>query len=326
VDLVNETAFVARILRCQRDEAGPVDATLVVKATYEPDDGGRWVPAREQLPLVDDILNTPFGAFHGENFTRKDGVDVCVLGTLRCARPVRSAQVQLSVGALVNELTVFGDRTWVRSGGRLVPSQAQLFEEMPLGYSRAYGGVTVHDYETVTWADNPVGRGYYLSAQGADGHLLPNIEPARGPQVREWSDQPVPAGWGPYPCHWGVRAREGVEPPTRMEAGNMGKLKPRLNNHAHPSLIVPLLPRDAEIRIRGLQPAELVYALPGLDVRLAVQCGEHITWESGAAPDGVFVWSDTGRITLTSRIHFTYAYNRGELRRARLTSAVSTGG
>ena len=318
MNLANDTAFPARILCFQRDDQCPVEATLVVKATFEHSDGGRWIPVRDQIPLVDDLLETPFGTFHGDNFTRKEGVDVAVLGTLRPARPMRAMQIQLSVGKLINELLVFGDRRWVRAGGRLVPSQPEMFDEIPLGYSRAYGGTTTHDYETITWPDNPAGRGYYLSAQGAEGQPLPNIESVRAPQVREWTDQPQVAGWGPYPCYWGIRAREGIEPPERIEAGAVARLKPRLNNNAHTLLIVPALEPEAEIRIRGLQPTEIVLRLPVLKVRLAVQCGERITSETSAGVDGVFIWADVGRVTLTSRTHFAYPYNKGEARSARL--------
>jgi len=120
---------------------------------------------------------------------------------------------------------------------------------MPLAYARAYGGVTVHDYETATWPDNPIGQGYYLSSEAAEGQPLPNIEPAEGPQIRQWNDQPQVAGWGPYPCFWGMRAREGIELPEKPEAGAVGRIKARLNNQAHSSLIVPSLSDDAEIRL-----------------------------------------------------------------------------
>ncbi|MEA2695827.1 MAG: hypothetical protein QOI66_98 [Myxococcales bacterium] len=296
----------------------PVEATLVVKGTFEQDSDRRWRPIAEQIPILDDRLETPFGIFHGENFTRKDGVDLCVMGTVRPARPMRGTQVRIAVGAHRKALTVFGDRRWARAGSQLVPSAPQDFVEMPLAYSRAYGGATVHDYENVVWPDNPVGRGYYLSEAAADGKPLPNVELADGPQVRAWSDQPTVAGWAPYPCFWGLRAREGVKPPDAIGAASIGQLKPRLNNNAHPELILPKLDDDTEIRIAGLQAVELVYQPPPFIFRLEVEVAAQIIAEPPATVDGVFIWTDLGRITLTARAHFNYSYNRGEIRKARL--------
>lgn len=321
MDLQNQTRFAARLLRYQPDADAHVQATLVVKTTFERDEHRRWQPVSQQVPIVDDQLETPFGVFHTDCFVRKDGVDVCVLGSVRPERPSLAVQLALTVGAHKSALAVFGDRRWIRSAGRLVPSGPQRFAELPLAYSHAYGGATVHDYETATWPDNPVGRGYYLSPQAAEGQALPNIEHADGPQIRQWSDQPQVAGWAPYPMFWGIRAREGVEPPERMEAGNVGRIKARLNNHAHPALIVSTLPDDAEIRIRGLRPQELVFTLPPFLPLAEVQLGAETTQATGAL-DGVFLWTDANRMTLTRRIHFTYPYTKGQPRLVRLVDTL----
>ena len=323
MDLANETRFAARMLRYQPNEDADVQATLIVKATFERDEGGRWRPSAEQVPIVDDQLETPFGIFHTDCFVRKEGVDICVLGTIRPSRPSRTVQLRLTAGSYSNALTVFGDRKWVRSGRRLLPSPPEPFEEMPLAYARAYGGVTVHDYETATWPDNPIGQGYYLSSEAAEGQPLPNIEPAEGPQIRQWNDQPQVAGWGPYPCFWGMRAREGIELPEKPEAGAVGRIKARLNNQAHSSLIVQSLSDDAEIRLRGLQPQELVFTLPRFSPEAEVHLGDQ-TFQATGALDGVFLWTNSDRITLTRRIHFTYPYTKGQPRHTRLVDTLET--
>jgi hypothetical protein len=319
VELQNQTPYVARLLRFQRDDASPVDGTLVVKATFQQDDRRRWVPAGEQLPFADAPLETAFGIFHGDGFARKDGVDVCVLGTVRPARAVRSTEVRLLVGSRRSTLFVCGDRRWTRAGrGGLVASSPEPFQEMPLSYARAYGGKTEYDYEEVIWPDNPVGRGYYLTEQAALGQPLPNVETAAAPPIVRWSDQPGVAGWGPYPCFWGIRSREGVIPPEKIEAGQFGKITPRLNNHAHPELIVPTLPPDAEIAIDGLRAERSTYLVPRLSVRFEVSCGGAVIAQPEPRLDGVFVWVDQGLVTVTARAAFTYPYNKGEVRGARL--------
>lgn len=321
MELQNQTPFAARLLRLERPE-GQIQATLVVKATFE-EKGGRWVPAAEQVPIVDDRLETPFGIFHTDCFVRKDGVDVCVLGTVRLAQPTAATQVRLTVAGRSHELAVFGERRWTRSGGRLVPSQPAPFTEMPLGYARAYGGVTEHDYETCIWPDNPIGRGYYLSPERAEGQPLPNIEASGTGRVQEWSDQPTVAGWGPYPFYWGIRAREGIEPPKTRAPDDIGRFKARLNNHAHPSLIFPRLPEYAEIRIQGLGPREWVRSIPSFSPLAEVQIGER-TLEAQGSLDGVFIWGDSNRVTLTNRIHFGYEYRKGEKRMARLKETAAS--
>jgi hypothetical protein len=322
MDLKNETPFAARILRFQPGEEAEVQSTVVVKATFERSATGAWVPAGEQVPIVDDQLETPFGSFHTDCFVRKEGVDLCVLGTIRLASAVKAAQLVLTAGRLSHTLTVHGDRKWVRSGGSLVPSSPGPFTEMPLAYSRAYGGVTQLDHEAIAWPDNPVGRGYYLSAGQAEQNLLPNIEAAESPPVKQWSDQPRVAGWGPYPCFWGMRAREGVEPPASQKAGVVGRIKARLNNQAHTSLIVPSLDADAEIRIRGMRADELVYSIPSTAPIVEVRLGDQVTSATGQL-DGIFLWVDQGRATFTHRIHFSYPYRKGQPRRARLIDSSS---
>ncbi|HXI58129.1 MAG TPA: DUF2169 domain-containing protein [Polyangia bacterium] len=322
MDLDNETPFAARLLRYQPTEDGPVQATVVAKATFErAPDGGTWTPAAEQLPIINDMLETPFGVFHGDNFVRKEGVDVCVLGTVRTPRPMRAAQLSLSVGRHLSEVIVFGDRQWVKTGSRLVASGPLAFEEMPLAYTHAYGGKTPYDYETAIWPDNPLGRGYYLTPEAAEGQPLPNIEQGRGSLVREWSDQIAVAGWGPYPCYWGIRAREGVEPAAQIKDGDFGRIKARLNNNAHSSLIVAEVPPDAEIRIRGMQPGELVFTVPPFAPVIEARTGERIV-EARGQLDGVFLWTDAQRVTVTHRLQFSYAYEKGQRRRARLIDAT----
>jgi hypothetical protein len=318
VELDNQTPFVARLLRFRRDDTSPVNGTLVVKATFQQDDRGRWVPAGDQLPFADAPLETAYGIFHGDGYVKKDGVDICVMGTVRPARALRATEVRLTVGSRSSTLLVYGDRQWRTGRGGPVASSPELFEEMPLSYQRAYGGKTEYDYEQLVWPDNPVGRGYYLTEQAALGQPLPNIETAAMPPVRNWSDQPGVAGWGPYPCFWGIRGREAIQPPEKPEPGDFGKISPRLHNHAHPELILPTLPENAEITIKGMRAEVSTYLVPRLSVRLDVTSGGAVIAQPVPRIDGVFIWADQGFVTVTARAPFTYPYNKGEIRGARL--------
>src|SRR5436190_866640 len=73
----------------------------------------------------------------------------------------------------------------------LVASAPEPFSELPLAYSRAYGGKAEFNFEPVAWPDNPDGIGYYLSRDQAMNQPLPNIEPGNGPFIRTWEDQPA---------------------------------------------------------------------------------------------------------------------------------------
>ncbi len=314
MELRNSTPFPARLLRCQQAEDAPVHGALVVKATFRRE-SGQWVPVPEQVPLIDAPLPTAFGTFHGDNFMQKDGVDLCVMGTVRPSRPRRAIELGLSVGRGVSSLVVYGDRKWVRAGHLgLKPSDPQPFQELPLSYERAYGGKTTYDHEEVVFADNPVGRGYHLADVDAVDQPLANIESAAGPPVRAWSDRPVVAGWGPYPCFWGLRAREAVTPGEAV----LPCVSPRLNNNAHPDLILSTLPDAAEVRISGLRAAELVVPVPRLSARFEVAVGGAVIAAPTLKVDGVFVWADAGHVTVTGRALFMYPFRRGEVRGARL--------
>ncbi len=71
--------------------------------------------------------------------------------------PVTGGEVRVRLGQQTKSLYVFGDREWVMG----VPSEADKITEMPLDYSRAYGGAN--------YPANPVGIGF-------EEQRLPNIE------------------------------------------------------------------------------------------------------------------------------------------------------
>jgi hypothetical protein len=319
--LDNGTPYTARIVR--RVMVREVHATLVVKATFERATSGKLVQAGEQIPFFDAPFETPFGVFNGEQFGRKDGVDLCVLGTLRPPSKVREARVTLACEPLSNELVVLGDRRWIARGAELAPSPPEPFDELPLAYTRAYGGTTRHDDETYVYQDNPVGRGYYMSEQAAMGQPLPNIESSGAPQIREWTDRPTPAGWAPYPFFWGLRAREGVQVPAEAKAsdGPLPRVMARLNNNAHPALVVARVAPGSVLRIHGMRPRQIAFELPRVRPVAEIAVGGHVS-EAEAQIDGIVVWADVDRVTLTLRAQFNYLYRDAEERVVRLRDAA----
>lgn len=108
--------------------------------------------------------------------------------------PRPAASVRVKVGAIDKTLYVIGNRTWRRDG---VPGDPEPFTEMPIHWSRAFGG---EGYPL-----NPVGVGLAkVKENGQEIHRLPNIEwPGR--LIQSKSDRPAPAGFGPFDVTWAQR-------------------------------------------------------------------------------------------------------------------------
>jgi hypothetical protein len=183
---------------------------VAVKATFDIHDDGSTGVAQEQPPVL--ILPE----YHGEPgksslrheadlILAKRTTDVLVLGRAYApgANPVAQLDVGFRVGPVRKVLRVFGNRKWTASG----MSAPEPFRTMALVYERAFGGVDArsgHPERDWEWR-NPVGTGFAASSGAARGQQLPNIEYPENP-IRNWSDRPAPAGFGPICAHWQPRA------------------------------------------------------------------------------------------------------------------------
>jgi hypothetical protein len=317
LEFVNQTGAVASLHPVNLLEP-ELRAVVVIKKTYALAFNGRLSPAEDPMPLVADQLVTDFGVFHGEIFFRKRGSDVCVLGTARFDRAVTRARLRVDVGRWGYELAVIGDRIWTRSAGELVPSAPAAFTEMPISYSRAFGGVAQIDGEDVPWPDNPIGRGYYETSEQALGKPLPNIFLSRATASLEWNSRIPVAGWGPYPMFWGLRAAPAVKYDKRT--GEIVDISTELFNHAHPDLILPRLEAGSPVRVSGMRGAPVEFIIPTERPRVEIRLGAAGSEALGEL-DGVFAWIDAARVVVTWRARFRYAVREEEIRRATLTFA-----
>src|SRR5256885_848322 len=111
MELINTTDAVSYLFPVNLLEP-EIRAAVIVKKTYALDDGSRVHRAKDRMPLIPDRLDNDYGAFHGEIFFRKRGVDVCVLGSAYFERPVRRARVRITHGPWRHELQITGDRVW----------------------------------------------------------------------------------------------------------------------------------------------------------------------------------------------------------------------
>lgn len=313
--LQNQTPFPAHLLTVNIPDEGFVRAVVLSKATYDLTPEGALVPSQEPMPVTPEPLVTPFGTLHGEVFPKKDGVDVCVLGTLSRTTPATAVEVVVRAGPYVHRVAVVGDRRWRRVGDVLVPTAPAPFTTMPLGYARAYGGRAVGEHGEVAWPDNPDGVGFYLREEDANEKPLPNLEAHDAPPPTSWQEHRPVAGLGPYPMFWGLRGREGL---SVGDDQMLADIRPRVFNQAHPDMVVPSLEPGASFSIENVRDAPVRFELPRTRAHVVCWTAQERV-DAQASIDGVYVWLDAGRVVITQRAHFHYVIRKGEPRGALVT-------
>jgi uncharacterized protein YjbI with pentapeptide repeats len=113
-------------------------------------------------------------------------------------QPVTAGQVTARLGVWQKQLYVFGDRYWYPQAGLWGISDPKPMTCMPLTWATAFGG------PQFKW--NPLGKGAapVVLPSGQGVHPLPNIESPEN-LIRQKSDQPAPAGFGPLDITWPQR-------------------------------------------------------------------------------------------------------------------------
>jgi len=320
VRLENQTDASAKLFSAPFDGMEEVPAFVVAKKTFDLSPAGALTPSREPLPVSPEPIATPFGTFHGEIFPRKDRADFVVLGTARLAVARDQAVLTARLGRFTSSLRLVGDRVWAARGrGEPVPTSPQRFTEMPLSYQRAFGGKSVGSMGEVAWPNNPDGLGFYQTADEAAGKPLPNIEWAGAATIRSWKERPDPAGWGPYPMFWGLRATAAVRLDQQK---NVTGISRKAFNHAHPAMVVETITGGERVDIDGVRPRPISFDVPRLDLTLEWTCGA----ERGSArleADGLFVWLDQEKVVVTYRARFRYPFRREQRRAATLVARPS---
>ena len=119
---------------------------------------------------------------------------------------VEALAAALRVGPVYREVKVVGDRRWKRTLSGVTCSAPERFAAMPVVYERAYGGLPPS--ERVKAAPrfderNPVGTGYCLTSDDADGMRLPNIEGLKG--TTNWRTRQEVVGVGAVDNGWEPR-------------------------------------------------------------------------------------------------------------------------
>ena len=288
------TTPLAAHLSIGRELPNGLRAGLVLaKATFTFDERGRLrLDDQDPMPLFDADKETPLGLLPRDNMPRNDAAfEVFLLGKAHApfGKPVPHVRVGLTVGDTKRELDVYGNRFWVGTGPGAVLSAPEPFLEMPLTYSRAFGGTADIEVDAdspieVTHPDNPEGVGFDLEPIAASLHAelncpagfpryareraVPNIE-AVGSPLKHWSDTPEPELWSAVPLGSAIHNRRSY----RVEgegATARAHLAPGHLHRAHPAWVLPCAPAgDTVMKLESLTPGAVVaLRLPQLGVHL----------------------------------------------------------
>ena len=208
LQLINHTPLAAS-LSVFSDKDGVECAFAIVKASFEVSSGG-YALAKQQCPLnaTDVYWGEPDKTSllaAGEFSLPKPATDVLLVGhALAPANNTRVAEVSLKVGTLSKTVRLFGNRRWQNTNDGWQPTQPEIWEQMPLRWELAFGGVAQpKDGQSPEYEPrNPVGQGFIGSKESDwEGRMLPNIEdPAQ--LIRHPADRPLPACFAPVSPSW----------------------------------------------------------------------------------------------------------------------------
>ncbi len=161
--------------------------------------------------------------------------------------PTDYRRVSVQVGPITKSLDVHGDRHWERGAGEWKISPAQPFIEMPIDFSRAFGGPgDLH---------NPTGKGVALK-ESEDPTPLPNIESPFAP-IKSPDNRPDPDTLGPLDLACPIR----ISKAGSYQTGEIGKEPPPLPVNADWTLYNQALPDQW---LRGYWKGGEAFVLEGL--------------------------------------------------------------
>jgi hypothetical protein len=321
MELVNETLLQCHMERAQTFFKDLLQATVVVKASFYLDPSGGPHPCSEQPCVMTEDTDTAYGTLEAELAPVKAWCDLAVLGHAHAPnrKPVPSTIVSIRVGAFERAVRVSGNRTWVRSLGALVPSEPAPFVKIPLRYEHAFGGTARTDAGVrMPFSDNPVGRGYVLLKEDAEGTPLPNIEEIDQP-MKSWSDTPLPAGLAPLSRQTTMRGQRGI---TVNAESKTAIVDASAFCFSHPRMCLPAYLDGAEVELTGVsQKGRMVFRLPDFRYWLRVQLGA-CRYQLPIVPDTLYLLPEEEKVTVVGRRTFLYQFLPERRRAVHVMSAA----
>ena len=253
LQLKNETPFKAA-LDLFYDENGIDTLIITVKALFTMDTPPQIFAQQAEPARSDEYWAEPGSSSIklGTDVTLiKPATDIVMTGNA-CAlngKPVHELDVRLTVGAIDKTVKVFGDRVWKSNGIGLIPSEPKYFDQMPLIYERAYGGVHLMEKKTLSVPRNPVGIGFKGKKKKKEltGQPVPNIEDPKNLIIIA-GDTPDPQGFGWFAPNW---------EPRKLYAGTYDEVWEKTR--------APYLPQDFDLRFYQAAHPDLICSEPPTD-------------------------------------------------------------
>lgn len=291
LQILNKTPFEAA-LALVTDQHGAERVAVALKGTFKiPLRHGEVRLADEQFPVfyADEYYGEPGKSsikYPVDVVLGKVNTDVGLVGMAHSpnGKPVKRLPICLRVGQLKRTIMVTGDRQWEKR--ILLPgfhmTDPVPFEEMPLIYERAFGGVdSTHKREKKHGWDkrNPIGTGFRLNEDAVENHRLPNLEDPNH-LISHWKDKPPVAGHGFIDGSWEHRLKfAGTYDDAWLK--NQFPLLPtdfdwRFFNSAAPELTAKGFLKGGEpVQLVNLSPrGVLEFNLPRLEINFMFRLGE----------------------------------------------------
>jgi hypothetical protein len=322
MELVNETSLYCHMERLQTFFKDLVQATVIVKASYDVLPSGETRHCAEQPAVLREDTETLYGTVDAELVPVKAWCDLALLGhawSFPAGQPTHSMLVSLRVATFERVVRVTGDRVWVKSLGSLLASPPASFTKLPLSYARAFGGAARPESDIdfpMPYLDNPDGRGFVARKEDVEGTPLPNIEEVDAP-VAAWTDRPLPAGLAPLPRRSGLRAQRGFTPDVERYTA---RVDASAFCFAHPRMSLDAYPNGAEVEIVGASPTgRWSFRLPDFQYWLRVDLGAS-RYQLPIAADTLYLLPDEQKVTVVGRRTFIYQFIPERMRTVRVMS------
>ncbi|MBL7977065.1 MAG: DUF2169 domain-containing protein [Bacteroidetes Order II. Incertae sedis bacterium] len=240
MEFVNTTPFPSVITRGALGERELL-ASVTCKITFGLNQGWLVPVADEEMwPVFEEPFEFQGLTLNVDTDYRKQKTDLLLFGNART--PKQQPLTQMPIGVQSSKRTLvarwmFGHRFWLKDLFGLKASAPRPFTEMPISNEYAFGGTLSMNGQEVGHMINPVGRGFYFSAEEALNKPLPNLERPDG-LVTKWEDRPVPG------CLF--------KPVGPLELAETGQIKPE----ELAQIMMPTIMQDAVPELR-LDPADL---------------------------------------------------------------------
>jgi hypothetical protein len=203
---------------------------------------------------------------------QKGAVDVALLGSAYApeGKPVGEMQVGVKVGDRQKRIAVFGERRIEWKNGKPKVASPEPFEEMPIVYENAYGGIDwripVDDDDPhynnaaleVDWPGlyprNPFGKGYLVDPEPLDDATMPNLEDPTDLLTADRLIVGDPQLWYRQPLPWCL---DWVRPVTWPRclffmAGDADAWFPGPEDEQMPEVKRGYLPRDYRTKLKAV--------------------------------------------------------------------------